>query len=50
MDDMVVKSESCDDHIQNLLEVFGTLRAVDMRLNPDKCVFNIEATISWDSC
>jgi len=36
VDDMVVKSESCDSHIQDLQKVFAALRAVGMRLNPDK--------------
>jgi len=36
VDDVIVKSESCESHIQDLQEVFTALRVVGMRLNPDK--------------
>jgi len=42
IDDVVVKSKSRSGHIQDLHEVFTALRAVGMRLNPDKCVFGVE--------
>jgi len=42
VDDMIVKSVSCAQHIQDLNQVFKTLRAVGMRLNAEKCVFGVE--------
>jgi len=42
MDNMIVKSSSCDQHIKDLCHVFQALKAVGMRLNPDKCVFGVE--------
>jgi len=37
MDDMVVKSASCEKHHQDLSEVFATLRKDNLRLDLDKC-------------
>lgn len=42
VDDMVVKSESCNQHIQDLEDVFKALRAVGIRLNLEDCVFGVE--------
>ena len=42
VDDIVVKSDSCGQHIKDLQEVFDVLRRVNMRLNPKKCVFGVE--------
>jgi len=42
VDDMVVKSASCSQHIQDLNQVFQELKAVGMCLNPNKCVFGVE--------
>jgi len=42
VDDMIVKSVSCAQHIQDLNQVFKALRPVAMRLNPEKCVFGVE--------
>jgi len=39
VDDIVVKSTSCNQHLQDLAQVFEALRAVGMRLNSEKCVF-----------
>jgi hypothetical protein len=41
VDDIVVKSVQRRDHISNLAETFANLRAVNLRLNPGKCVFSI---------
>jgi hypothetical protein len=41
MDDIVVKSVQRRDHISDLAETFTNLRAVNLRLNPEKCVFGI---------
>ena len=42
VDDMVVKSTSCNQHIQDLSQVLQALKVVGMRLNPNKCVFGVE--------
>jgi len=42
VDDIVVKSNSCEQHVSNLKEVFQALRKHRMRLNPDKCAFGVE--------
>jgi len=42
VDDMVVKSSSCTQHIQDLNQAFEALKAVGMRLNPEKCIFGVE--------
>ena len=41
VDDMLVKSLQENDHLSNLQETFDTLRAYNMKLNPNKCVFRI---------
>ena len=42
VDDIVVKSDSCEQHISDLKEVFQALRKYRMRLNPEKCAFGVE--------
>ena len=42
MDDMVVKSDSFDQHLDDLTEIFAQLRRYNMRLNLSKCVFGVE--------
>ena len=41
IDDIVVKSWEARTLIQDLEETFASLRKVDLRLNPEKCVFGI---------
>jgi hypothetical protein len=41
VDDIVVKIIQRRDHIGDLVETFANLRAANLRLNPDKCVFGI---------
>jgi hypothetical protein len=41
LDDIVVKSVQRRDHISDLAETFANLRATNLRLNPEKCVFGI---------
>jgi hypothetical protein len=41
MDDIVVKSVKRRYHISDLAETFTNLRAANLRLNPEKCVFGI---------
>ena len=40
VDDIVVKSWEAKTLIQDLEETFKSLRQVDLRLNPEKCVFS----------
>jgi len=42
MDDIVVKSDSFEQHLKDLDEVFKALRGVNMKLNPEKCTFGVE--------
>jgi len=42
VDDMVVKSEMFEQHLDDLAEIFSQLRLYNMRLNPAKCVFGVE--------
>jgi hypothetical protein len=41
VDDIVVKSVQRRDHISDLAETFANLRATNLKLNPEKCVFGI---------
>jgi hypothetical protein len=41
VDDIVIKSNQRKDHISDLAETFANLRAANLKLNPEKCVFSI---------
>jgi hypothetical protein len=41
VDDIVIKSVQRRDHISDLAETFANLRAVNLRLDPEKCVVGI---------
>jgi len=41
VDDIVVMSKSEEDHIVDLKEIFTNLRAVELKLNLEKCVFGV---------
>ena len=41
IDDIVVKSRETRTLIQDLEETFMSLRQVELRLNPEKCVFGV---------
>ena len=43
VDDMLVKSQWEDDHLDNLKETFDTLCSYNMKLNPSKCTFGVTA-------
>ena len=43
VDDMLVKSQRKEDHLDNLKETFDTLRSYNMKLNPGKCAFGVTA-------
>ena len=42
-DDMLVKSLRKNNHLEDLQEIFDTLRLYNMKLNPSKCVFGVIA-------
>ena len=41
VDDMLVKSLDEEEHLDDLQEIFDTLRRFSMKLNPNKCVFRV---------
>jgi hypothetical protein len=41
VDDIVVRSVQRKDHISDLAETFANMRSVNLKLNPEKCVFGI---------
>ena len=41
MDDIVVKSKQADQVIADLEQTFTKLRANDIKLNPEKCIFEV---------
>ena len=41
VDDMLVKSLRENNHLDDLQEMFDTLRSYNMKLNPSKCVFGV---------
>ena len=43
IDDIVVKSKTWIEHIQHLEKVFRLMRAYNIKLNPSKCAFGINA-------
>ena len=43
VDDMLVKSQREEDHLEDLKETFNTLRSYNMKLNPGKCAFGVTA-------
>ena len=43
VNDMLVKSQREDDHLQDLKETFGTLHSYNMKLNSSKCAFRVTA-------
>lgn len=43
VDDIVVKSEKDEEHVNDLTKVFNVLRKFRVKLNPEKCVFGMTA-------
>ena len=41
MDDIVVKTKDKATLVQDLEETFGNLRKINLKLNPEKCVFRV---------
>nr|KYP35063.1 Transposon Ty3-I Gag-Pol polyprotein [Cajanus cajan] len=42
VDDMVIKTKSPAEHVQDIAEIFQQVRRHNMRLNPEKCVFGVQ--------
>ena len=45
VDDIVVKSNSCVQHVEYFQKVFKALRNHGMRLSPEKCAFGVECIL-----
>ena len=43
VNDMLVKSQNEGKHLDDLQEIFNTLRQCNMRLNPNKCAFGVSS-------
>ena len=43
VDDMLVKSQDEEIHLDNLQETFDTLRQYNIKLNPSKCAFGVSS-------
>ena len=43
IDDMLVKSQDEEIHLDDLQETFDTLRQYNMKLNPSKCAFGVSS-------
>jgi len=43
VDGILVKSIQEDNHLNDLRETFDTLRSYNMKLNPNKCAFEVTA-------
>jgi len=43
MDDMVITSQEKDQHIADLEELFTTIARYNLKLNPENCIFGVEA-------
>ena len=43
MDNMLVKSKEEENYLDNLKEMFGTLKQYNMKLNPTKCAFGVSS-------
>ena len=41
VDDILIKSNEEEDHLEDLKEMFNTLRQYSMKLNPSKCAFGV---------
>jgi hypothetical protein len=43
IDDVVVKTKHIDQLVDDQCQTFDNLRAYDIRLNPEKCIFGVPA-------
>jgi hypothetical protein len=39
LDDVIIYTQTFDDHLEEIKEVFNLLREANLKLNPEKCVF-----------
>ena len=44
MDDIVVKTKDKATIVQDLEETFANLRKINLKLNPEKCVFDVPSS------
>ena len=44
VDDMIVKSSTIEQHIGDFADTFASLWLYNMRLNPEKCTFEVETS------
>ena len=44
VDDMLVKNPTIEQYIDDLADTFASLRLFNMRLNAEKCIFEVEAS------
>jgi hypothetical protein len=42
VDDIIVKNTKQENHIANLQETFANFRKAGLKLNPEKCVFEVK--------
>ena len=47
VDDILVKSQDEEIHLDDLQETFDTLRQYNMKLNPSKCAFRVSSGNFW---
>ena len=45
VDDIVMRSKKREDHILDLRETFTNLRKPGLKLNPEKCVFDVRGKL-----
>ena len=43
VDDMMIKSLTIEQHVQDLADAFVAFRLYNIKLNPEKCTFRVEA-------
>ncbi|MCI61650.1 hypothetical protein A2U01_0082907, partial [Trifolium medium] len=43
IDDMVVKTAEEGEHVKDLADILSSVRRYNMRLNPSKCSFGVQA-------
>lgn len=43
IDDVVVKSQSYDEHLEHLRSAFSRMKECDLKMNPLKCAFGVSA-------
>ena len=43
MDDMIVRSQNKEEHLNHLYKLFERLKKYKLRLNPNKCTFGVRS-------